>query len=50
LPIVKFLIEEIKINAKLCMRDPTHSGETEKIPPNMENKGKCFAVLIALEN
>jgi hypothetical protein len=50
LDIVKFLIDHVKVNAKLCLRDPVHSGETVQVSPQYEVRSKCFAVLVAVYN
>lgn len=31
--IMKYLIEQVKVNAKLCLRDPVHSGEYSEVSP-----------------
>ena len=31
--ILKYLVETIKVNAKLCLRDPVHSGEYSEVSP-----------------
>lgn len=48
--IVQFLVEEMKVNAKLCLRDPVHSGEYSEVSPTYEIKSKCFAVIVAINN
>lgn len=50
LDLVKYLISERKVNAKLCLRDPAQSGEYSEVSPQYEVRSKCFAVLIALSN
>ena len=50
LHIVKYFIEEIKVNAKLCLRDPVHSGESSEVSPTYEVRSKCFSVLVAMFN
>ena len=50
LSIVRYLIEGVKANAKLCLRDPAHSGEYSEVSPQYEVRSKCFAVLVAIEN
>eukprot|EP00347_Sterkiella_histriomuscorum_P021260 403334633 len=50
LNIVRYLIEECKVNAKLCLRDPAHSGEYSEVSPQYEVRSKCFAVLVAINN
>ena len=50
LDIVKYLIEKCKVNAKLCLRDPAHSGEYSEVSPQYEVRSKCFAVLVAIYN
>lgn len=50
LPVMRYLIEVTKANAKLCLRDPAHSGEYSEVSPQYEVRSKCFAVLVALYN
>lgn len=50
LHMVKYLVEDIRVNAKLCLRDPAYSGEHSEVSPQYELRSKCFSVLIALYN
>ena len=33
LHMVKFLVEDVGVNAKLCLRDPAYSGEHSEVSP-----------------
>lgn len=50
LDIIKYFIEELYVNAKLCLRDPFYSGEYDQVSPTYEVRSKCFAVLVAIYN
>lgn len=50
LPVMRYLIETVNVNAKLCLRDPAHSGEYSEVSPSYEVRSKCFAVLVAIYN
>ena len=50
LSILEYLVEDVKVNSKLCLRDPVHSGEFSEVSPTYEVKSKCFAILVALHN
>lgn len=50
LHIVKYFIEDLHVNAKLCLRDPFYSGENDQVSPTYEVRSKCFAVLVSMYN
>ena len=50
LSVMRYLIETIRVNAKLCLRDPAHSGEYSEVSPQYEVRSKCFAVRVAIFN
>ena len=50
LKVVQYYVEELKVNAKLCLRDPAHSGEHSEVSPTYEIRSKCFAVIMSIDN
>lgn len=48
LSIVKYFVEHVKVNAKLCLRDPVHAGEWSEVSPAYETRSKCFSVLVSI--
>jgi hypothetical protein len=50
LNIVRYLIEEVKVNAKLCLRDPIHSGESSEVSPTFKERSKVFSILVVFFN
>ena len=50
LDILRFLVETIKINIKLCLRDPVHTDEQSEIVPIWQyGQAKCFAIIICIK-